>query len=244
MGITITTNDDLSLVATEFIPAVATGLEYANFFSGSGVMSRNLAAGKAAATVVGSPVQNTQFIRCTGGTAYIQTQVAQTAEYTWIAVAKPVSDAALATAAMISNNSGNIFAKSEISFLQSTLGDGLLLARHATATDLGGGTYGEDLQVAANVANLTDPKAYAARFNAARLKIFNRLTDAAVLSATQSTALGVDPTKPLRIGSNYQVLGETDIYCAFMWSRSLSDLVVAAMYAQIKAYYTARSIAI
>ncbi len=244
MGITISTNDDLSLIATEFIPVVASGLEYANFFGGSGVMARNLAAGKSAATVVGSPTQNTQFIRCSGGSAYIQTAALQTAEYTWIAVAKPVTDSSTATASVISNSSGNIFAKSSIDFLQSTLGDGVLNARHATATDLGGGSFGEDSQSATGVANLTNPKAYAARFDAARLKVFNRLTDAAVSSTTQSTALGVDPTKPLRLGSSYQSIGQTDIYCAFIWSRSLSDVEVAAMYTQIKAYYTARSITI
>ena len=244
MGISIKTNDDLSLVATEFLPVVATGLEYANFFGSSGVMARNLATGKSAASVVGSPVQNTQFIRCEGGVSFIQTAALQTAEYTLIAVAKPVTDSVTETAAMISNNSGNVFAKVSLDFLQSTLGDGVLNARHATATDLGGGTFGEDNQTAVGVANLTTPKAYAARFNSSRLKVFNRLTDGALTSTTQATALGVDPTKPLRLGSSYQSIGDTDIYCAFIYSRSLSDVELASIYAQIKAYYTARSITI
>ncbi|MBT9382236.1 hypothetical protein KM176_00040 [Pseudooceanicola sp. CBS1P-1] len=64
MGTTIYSPGIIGNKYTGYLPVITDGLEYLNFFADGADLTRNLAPGKAAASVVGSPVQGEQSITC------------------------------------------------------------------------------------------------------------------------------------------------------------------------------------
>ena len=242
MGITLIT-DTVATNATGWLAAAPSGLEYANFFSGSTVMSRNLADGKPGASVIGAPTQGTEYIQTVGLTSYIQTAAVPTNEFTMLAVAAPIDDAQNLITGVISNYSGAAASAQSLQYSPQTLGDGLLNMRLQTMV-YNGSSYTADVLSTTNSAALNVPEAFSGRMTTGLVKTLNRLTDGLLATATQAASYTVDVARPLRIGSTYQSVLGCRVYAAFIWSRALTDPELAAMYAQVKGYYAARSITI
>ena len=80
--------------AVAFAPPIADGLEYWNFFGGDDARTkRNLAPGKANGTLIGAPTYNANSVVFNPRVNYIQTDVADGVDMTFIAVSKPLTDA-------------------------------------------------------------------------------------------------------------------------------------------------------
>lgn len=234
--------------AVGFIPPVADGLEYWNFFSGgANKVTRNLALGKAGSTLVGVPTYNADSAVFTAATAYLQTGVDDTAEMTFIAVAKPLIDA---SAHIISSFSaprvngaggGNSQGKS-LWFTGGSSGDGLVQAVAAQArwdgvgsssTLTSSGSLGLPVGQWQAITGLMGPTS-----NQLRLPATGFIdTDTPLLQPDLSTG-------KLRIGSATVGNASVEIAFAAIYNRVLSAQEADDVYAFLKGYYSRRGIAI
>lgn len=232
---------DFSATAIGYAPAVRLGLEYLNFFNSEANLARNLAPNKPAATVVGSPSQGIEYAAMVSESAYVQTEVSQTADFTWFAVA--AADAEIASF-LIGNLEEGVDAGAWLWCSNFTAGNGTVQPTFATKHNSGSPTL-DGMGSGAAVAAPMAPKLLVCSYNGTtQAKTFDNLTDETSNSKTVSTAALSPAGSKLRIGSavDSATPGEVRMHYSAMYSRVLSSTEQAAMAAQIRAYYAARSI--
>lgn len=234
---------DFSANAVGYAPPVASGLEYLNFFNSESQIGRNLAPGKASGAVVGSPVQNVEFVTFSNLTNYVQTDVDQTDDMTVIlAMGVPVEGLVFAL--------GN-YSNAEVSGLwvwtsNFTGGDGLVQPTMSHAFDVGSPT----VQNATSGAELTVPfglRLFLGTYElATRTAIFKDLTGNT--SQTRNPAEDVIiSSRKFRIGSASASTTAgplVNIGFAAVWSRVLSAAEQTTMTTAVRSYYAARGITV
>lgn len=234
--------------AVAFVPPVADGLEYLNFFSGGATnVARNLAPNKPNGALVGTPVYQANSTVFSGQTAYIETSVSDSPEMTMIAVARAVADS---TAHIISSFSGpraNGVAGTSYGktmwFTNPTNGDGWVQIQtvqgrwDGVAGSLALNTISGTLPI-----NVNQWVAVTGLMGINSNQMRNNTTGHV---DTDPTQLQTDPTSmKLRIGSATIASGSAEIAFAAVYNRLLSTDEVEKVYSFIKSYYARRGIAI
>lgn len=231
---------DFSRDALGFVFPVMTGLEFLNYFGGSGDRTvRNLAPGKGVPTVTGSPVNAAAFATFRAGTDFLTTATLDQAEVTLIAVARAApSSPATAYKYLIGNYNGGGAAQGSNMFLNAAADSAptVLAARTGNTT-----------------ANLVSPDSaasfafYASRVGAAYTRIDDKthgLTASAAGMGDRSAPSGVY----YRVGSSGPNLGLTDgradMAFAAIYSRCLTDTEIDTVYRRVKAYLATKSLSI
>ncbi|MGF7161297.1 hypothetical protein FHS85_002932 [Rhodoligotrophos appendicifer] len=250
LGLGLSLSMSAIVAAPSIVPPVTDGLEGFFLFGVDAAESaKNWAPGKADASVVGSPTYGDDYAVLTGnGVAYLQTQVDHTEDMTFIAVARPLSDAA---ASLISNyqspatlHAGNTNG-SVLSFSTGVGADGKVVANFGSAYN----NAGTSTQVTAAQANpggdINADYAISGRVeNATRGRTVNNLTMGTVNSNTPGSVTVADIGGKLRIGTSYnsQLGAQVRIYASILFSRRLSDEELTTHYDWLKAYFSGLSL--
>lgn len=228
----IVPNADFSGTALRWSPPVPDGLEYANFFTASGVLSRNLAPGKAASTVLGSPTVEDDFAQLTHGSAYIETAAPLPDDFTYFVVAKAsVSGYLIGSYRTSGDAQASLFlnSTSKVVFSSSTWNGSAIAQSSYIYTQ--------------SPAYPVPPWAIAGRYTSAtKVKKIDIPTIASSGSVTGSLPMPTPNANKIRLG--YGTAGSSQIAAAFIWSRAISDVELATAYASVKAFYAARGISI
>lgn len=249
MGILIRVkNASFENKAVAFVPPVADGLEYLNFFSGGAAnVARNLAPNKPSGVLFGSPVYNEHSAVFTSQAAYVGTSVEDAPEMTMIAVARAVADSAAHIISSFSGPrpggvAGTSYGKT-MWFTNPTNGDGWVQIQ--TVQGRWDGIAGS---AALNTISGTLPinvNQWVAATGLMGVNTNQMRNNSSGFVDTDATQLQPDPTSmKLRIGSATISSGSAEIAFAAVYSRLLTDTEVDAVYAFIKAYYARRGIAI
>lgn len=245
---------DFSAKAINYIPPVPLGLEYLNFFGGEANLSRNLAPGKPAGQVVGSPAFSDKSITPTQMTKYIQTAVPHTDEMTIMVVARGPADDV--DSHLVSNywspRAGGVGTAGGVSLMTrpaSPVVDGM--ARETLAWSRWDGVASSTLLHSIYMAARPVPelKTLAATISKATRvgTIFNKT--AGLVGSTSPLPAGFvqDLGGPLRIGSAYTTVGgwlPSEIFFVAIWSRVLTEAEIEVMHTAVKSYYGARGMVV
>ena len=245
----VSPTDSYEANAIGFIPPVTRGL--VGFFlhgSAAGPLGKNYAPGGADAAVVGSPVLSARSVRFKSLTNYLQTNLPQTADLTFLTVAKSTDTLVAGTNAtcpmFISNYSGPRSADTT----KTSYGASLFLlgvAAGAPAANLRGGYAAYDgASGATNSASAQLALADASQFamlaftkSGTARKVYNKT---AGTSATYDAGALVNDiaTTLFRIGSGYaDYAGLSDIAMTAVYNVGLTDAEVETMYQFQKAFY-------
>lgn len=237
--------------AVAFVPPVADGLEYWNFFGGDASQSRrNLAPGKNGASLVGALTYNAHSAIFKGGTNFLITEVADPESVTFIAVARcPTEEAGM----IISN-----YRSPRIGGVGTTLGKSLLLnpgnpdgaldaSMFSSRWDGAGGASSAAGATRVQAVPTNSWGAFVGRSNEST-KIRDVVNKTNNLAATNPiTALGDISAAPFRIGSPHvdnEYNQSSEIAAAIIFSRALSNDEVEKVYGFLKGYFARRGIAI
>lgn len=233
---------DGSAIAIGYSPAVASGIQFINYYGGPISQGRNLATGGASALVVGSPVAGTMAdgVLCKSHTAYIQSVVPQTSQMTIIGVFCPTSDQ---RAYAISNaNGARPIGLSVYSDPSGTAGVHNLRIQFGGVLTAGGANGTVSAAIANAISNNV-PFAFAATLDYSTLTaskvVIKALKAGTSQNATASfTAAGSGATG-MMIGSELEsvVYGDTRVFEMSIWNRVLTDAEITAQYTQIRNYY-------
>jgi hypothetical protein len=253
MGIRfVVKNGDFASRAINYVPPVAAGLEYLNFFGGEANLSRNLAPGKPAGQVVGLPAFTENSMTATQMSKYIQTAVPHTDEMTIMVVAKGPADDV--DSHLVSNywspRAGGVGSSAGVSVMTrqtSPVVDGM--KREVLAWSHWDGVSSASTLYQATLPNhpVGELKTLAATISkVSRVgQITNKTTGLTAqigpIPAGRTTDLGA----PLRIGSAYlSVAGSlpSEIFFVAIWSRVLTEVEIDVMYEAVKGYYANRGI--
>lgn len=242
-------NADYSANAIAYIPPVANGLEYLNFFGGSEeLLTRNLASGKAAGAVAGSPVVNANSVRFGRNTGFIQTAVehALDDDVTMLIVAKAIQEGT-GTIYIGNNTSASqlhagttqgraIFSQNSIA-ADSKLG---LTFQSAETDGVTSSSVTANINEGTPGVSLNTPFFAAARHNTLSETRYLINKTSGLSASGAGSGLDNDAGQPYRIGAAYQTgnFGDNnEIYFAAIYSRALSDAEITKMYALLKTYY-------
>ncbi len=235
----IVRNADFSETANRWAAVVPTGLVYANFFTSSDVLARNLVSGGDPATVVGTPPVASAWMTVTHGSNYIQTPAPQTEDFTWLVVTRQQAES---TGHIIGNYIGGTTSQGTLYWTEGTGGDSKVGLSFSTST-FDNPTIAPDVQTTALRDVPTGPQAISARYNSAtRLKTVNMLTLAASYTDTPDFPMPTPATTNIRLGQGQT--GSTEIAAAFIWNTVLSDEDMDLAYDQVKAFFLSKSIII
>lgn len=239
-------------ISVAYLPAVADGLEYLNFFGGTMLETgRNLARGKAGGGVIGSPTINANSAVFTPYTNYVDTGVKMSTEMTMLIVAKLLTE----EATMLLSN-----------YTSARVGDATKQSLGVGFTVVGAGTANGKVpmtfQAAVNVAGTSTsggvstgdttpvgvPHCFAGSVSdsSKERRITNLTTSESVFGTSADPLdLGIGT---IRVGSSASAASgfnhPVEIYAAAIYSRVLSANEIATMYDFLKGYYTRRSIAV
>lgn len=237
--LTVPTILDLGDAADGYLLDVAGGEAYLNFFSATGVISRNLVEGGAVPLVTGTPTVSgelAQFGLARG--AWVNTGVSQpTGNFTIIAVAKSVvADRGM----IVANWEGT--AKGGLLFQFGGAGASLMLQTTITNS----GTLSQDAAEATLGVSVGGTYCVAGRYNATtRLKTINNLTTGLSNTRTPAYPMLAEPQNKLLIGKSVSSYSSAvDVGMVLIYDRLLSDVELAAQYAQIKAAFAVRGVTI
>lgn len=245
MGVQLTVKGaDFSISPIGFAAPVSSGLEFWNYFGGTAAKTvRNLAVGKAAPSVVGTPVISTGFATFASLANYLQTGVLDQAEVTLLAVSRAPNLQANTFGDTITTRNGNgAAAGSGLRYNYAAVGSSKGIV---TASRNSSGTDAELTGVLS-----TDPQNnwgfYAARIGAAYHRLDNRTTGQTISGSVanpRSTPNGL----AYRIGSAYvnnSIAAPVDVAFAAIYSRCLTDAEITAIYAKVQSYLASLSITI
>jgi hypothetical protein len=253
MGIRfVVKNGDFAAKAINYVPPVAAGLEYLNFFGGEANLSRNLAPGKPAGQVIGSPAFTDKSMTPTQMSKYIQTLVPHTDEMTIMAVAKGPADDA--DSHLVSNyfspRAGGVGTAAGVSVMTrqtSPVVDGV--ARDTLAWSHWDGVSSPTVLYSTYLPNRPVPELktlVATTSKATRLgKIYNKTAGLVASSSPISDGKTPDLGGLLRIGSAYTTVAgyqPSEIFFVAIWSRVLTEVEIDVMYEAVKGYYANRGI--
>lgn len=253
MGVTITVpSADFSGSPVGYVPVVPDGLAYLNFFGGSAERTaRNLAPGGAPGEIVGTPVYTTTSVRLTPKSHYIRTAVPQTASMTVLLVVKPLS---IAQNAMAFGN----FGSPRTAAAGNSNGVFILLPANAGSTELANVRFTAAQPSGAASQNINADLPQSLRVGSLQT-VVGRLDDSTkqrriMVPATglQTSVVGTLPTDigvgPLLIGSYYDAtsahIAPLEIAAAAIYTRALSDVEIARLYASVAAYFDRRGISV
>ena len=218
-------------------PINTTGLEIAHFFGGTQENSlRNFSYGKPDSAGVGAPTINANSLSLKGANNYVQSAMADANEMTLLVAFKPVEAvASIPVGNLVATDNGTT-RKVAIAYSSNML----VSAFRGTDTSGAGATTPTALVVGMPVC-----LALRNAIGAAGEVILNNLTKGEVGKQANlgTPSLG----NPLRIGGAYNsasYVGKTEVYAVLGFSRKLSDVELATLYAWLKAYCARRTIAI
>ena len=235
----IVQNADFSETATRWAADVPDGLVYANFFTSSDVLARNLVSGGDAATVVGTPTISSNWMTVTHGSNYIQTPAPQTADFTWLVVTRQQAES---TGHIIGNYIDGVTSQGTLYWAEGAGGDSKVNLSFSTSI-FNNPTISPNVQTTALRDVPTGPQAISARYNSATaLKTVNMLTLALAYTNTPAYPMPTPGTTNIRLGQGQT--GSTEIAAALIWNTVLSDVDLAAAYAQVKAFMASKSITV
>lgn len=242
MTVLVVPGADFSANAVGYVPAVPTGLEYLNFFTGSAVIGRNLAPGKGPATVVGAPTQGDSYATMTSLTDYVQTNVAQTPNFTFFVVAGAGTETANF---LIGNFQSGSAAGAWLWNSNFTPGDSLVRPTLATNhnVDAPATVSLAGVEVAAPLA----PTMLAAHYRtSSNEKVLWNATSGSLLVQTPDHPAVAVSANTYRVGSAVAsaISSVTDIYFAAIYSRVLSTTERELVVNSVRAFYAARGIVI
>ena len=241
---------DFSAKAVNYVPPVPLGLEYLNFFGGAANLARNLAPGKPAGQVVGSPAFTDKSMTPTQMSKYIQTAVPQTDEMTIMVVAKGPADDV--DSHLVSNywspRVGGVGIAAGVSVMTrpaSPVVDGM--ARETLAWSHWDGVSSTTVLYSIYMPSRPVPelKTVAATISkATRIgTIYNKTAGLVANSSPIPDGKTPDLGGPLRIGSAYtNVAGAmaSEIFFVAIWSRVLNVEEIDVMHAAVKSFYAPR----
>lgn len=235
--------------AISYTPAVTGGLEYLNFFGGSQAsLGRNLAPGKPAASVVGSPVVNTSNAVFSYLERLVKTGVVQTSDATVIMVAKFPAGASGIWRQIISN-----FGRDNGT---GGLKYGLSLSFKLDAADVRGVlglvpvTTGSASSLTSNRPAVAGNTIFAsARVDSvARSLTIDNKTTGTTLTTSYAATLKPELNGEFYIGSaaglRADSAGDVEVSFAAIYNRPLSDAENSVMYQSVKAIYAGRGMSI
>lgn len=241
--------------AVGFIPPIAGGLEYMNFFGGdANKATRNLAPGKPAAGLVGAPTYNEHSAIFRPGANYVVTSVDDAESMTFIAVAKSLSDA---NTMIVSNFSGpraggvGTTTGKALDFGSNGVIDGLVTNKmFGPRWD---GVSSAPVSPGVAITGLQNPVGEwravvgRARESDKTLSIFNKTAGlSGSVGVTQVADLGASK---MRIGGTAVASGGSfanavEIAAVAIYSRALTDVEIDKVYSFLKGYYSRRGMAI
>lgn len=234
---------DFSASALGIVFPVTSNLEFINYFGDAATKTgRNLALGKGAPSVVGTPGIGAGYATFTNNTNYVQTALVDQAEVTHLCVARVNSGSpANAFKGMISNFAGT----------GVNTGSNLWFSNSASSppqvqTSRNNGTTDASVTAAlVSPDNAASFAFYAGRMGAAYNRIDDKthgLSTAGAVTNPRSTP----STVAYRIGSVLGVAGGGIIDIAFVaiFSRCLTDAEVDAVYQRVKSALATKSIAV
>jgi hypothetical protein len=239
---------DFSAVAGGFIPPIAEGLKYWNFFGGDAAKSaRNLAPGGAAAALVNSPAISPSYVSLGGasqsGAAYIETGVAETAALTYLLVSRATADMAVQGNRPMLIGNYNFAASPKGAALYDVVAT--IIRADAAYTD------GATISSATTDINVTSGQLAAWNFKAASFgnatprKVYNKTLGASATSGAETRQRSLNTAATIRVGTSLSGLfGPNDQAFAAVYNRQLTDAEIETIYQFVKTYLAARSITI
>lgn len=258
MGLSIVVKGaDFSKGAVGYIPPVPEGLQYLNIFGDSTIgQGRNLAVGKPAAEVIGSPVVGANSVTLTPLTSFIQTQAADSESMTLMVIAR--SPVPRGNTMFISN-----YSSARKSASGTTLATSLMMRPQSAPSaeqsyeEMGAAEWDGSSAASSNFrsASLLRPiggiQAMVGRREgvaAAKFRKYDNKTSKQSASSTPIPGTIFDLGQPYRIGCGYANYGSglvgPEVFFAAIWDRALTDAEVETMYQAVKAYYAGRGIVI
>jgi hypothetical protein len=256
MGIRfVVKNGDFAARAINYVPPVAAGLEYLNFFGGSENLARNLAPGKPPGLVIGAPAFTANSMTPTQMANYIQTAVPHTDEMTFMVVAKAPGDDA--DSHIISN-----YWSPRAGGVGTTIGASVMVRKVSPEVDgqvrdvlvwsHWDGISSASVLYAPYIATPRPVSELKAMFGTiskvSRVgNIINKTAGLAAQSSPIPAGKTTDLGGPFRIGSSYlSVAGAlpSEILFAAIWSRVLTEVEIDVMYEAVKGYYANRGITV
>lgn len=211
---------------------------------------RNMIRGKPEGQVIGTPVVQDCAVRCTGLVNYIQAMTEAMAQFTFIAIARPVLPDA--GGVPLISNTGSVWPTTGTAISGSALylndvaaGNGLL----RLTTQQGANNAGTAATVAASTGDFTAATAGFQMFVGRCFPNGDRIAKIMGLGLTSvpvNSALPAALAQPLRIGSQYNgaAVGPVDIAGVGILSAALSDVDLTTLYAFLKRPYLRRQIII
>ena len=243
MGVLLTVkNADFAANAIAFAAPVTEGLEFWNYYTDPTKVGRNLVPGKAAPSIVGTPGAGANFVTLSNNVNYLVTGLTDQAEVTMLTVARVNAGAAAGSFKyMIGNYSsgGTAPLGSNLYFVNNSANTLATLCSRNNGTS--------DIAVAATLtpANSGSTFAfYAARMGASYLRIDDKTRG---LNASASTAnpRSTPSGNPYRIGGAGTTTGTggvTDMAFAGLYSRTLTDAEIEAVYQRVKTFLSGKGI--
>lgn len=237
---------DFEAQATEYAAPVTDGLMLWHFLNGSVEKAcRNLAPGRAGhdAAPAGAPAASAGYLDCTGLTSYLQTDTPESAAETIIVVSAAHGSVPVSThrSPVIGTSSG----PSALNPARTTFGHGIYYLS-GTQVVFGVGRYDPNdgsahpTSPGLAVADTSVPLLMAARTSDTQGRID-------IFTTGQGANIGVtlprDPSsRPFRIGSTYDAGYDQParLWFAAVYNRFLSDVEMAAIVANVRAYMARR----
>lgn len=218
-------------------PIDTAGLEIAHFFGGTLENSlRNFSFGKSVSAGVGGLTVNANSLSLKGANNYVQSAMADANEMTLLVAFKPIESVATIVVGNLVSTDNSTTRKVAI-----TYGPAMLVsAFRGTDTNGAGATTPTALVVGTPVC-----LAMRNATGVAGEVILNNLTKGEVGKQANlgTPSLG----SPIRVGGGYNsasYVGKTEVYAVLGFSRKLTDVELATLYAWLKAYCARRAIAI
>jgi hypothetical protein len=233
---------DFSGAAIAFSPPVSAGLEYWNYFGDPTKTARNLALGKAAASIIGAPGAGANFATFTGLTNYVQTGLVDQTEVTLLAVARPITPAAATYKHVIGNYNGTSGNQAGSSLLFNNVAQGGPGVYNARSD----GTNSQNSILFAPIGDYSGFGFIAGRMGATASR-YDDKTRGLSANGTFSYPRAASNGQLYRIGSAVSAATGTqavDVAFAAIYSRVLSDVELDAIYQKVKTYLAGKSIAI
>ncbi|WOI30033.1 hypothetical protein [Sulfitobacter dubius] len=225
------------------LPPITVGLEYGNLFDSQETLGRNLALGKPLPSVVGDPVMGADYADFTQGSAYIETGVEESADFTYIAVSTPLVENAFEH--IISNYVFGVTPTASLYTGEGVPSDGKKSVTAGITADNGGNPtlY---TRVPQPYAIIGEPHCMGARFSSATGLLKSMSLTNGASSEGAPTGGRLQGTSGLRVGYNQGGVnsGTVRIYAALIYSTALTDVEIAQTYQWLEARYASKGITI